>query len=546
MNMQWFYNLGLAKKLTAAFLVVMSFTVLLGVFSIYRLAAVESSLAEMTGKWVPGADVLRHLAADIAVFRGYEMQHILSGTKEEKRQWEKEMEALNNKIKNNLASYEKLVALPVGQELGRGLLKAWEDYLVEHDKITELSRQDKNVEAIALSKGSAKIQFDKAGESVDGNIKYISEMARETGARGKSLYTSSRNMIIGLVVAGFALGLWLTHFIVHRVTCRSLGWALKTLNRLADGDLTQNINVKSNEEIGQLFGAMKRIIEKLREFSSHVNQLTHDLTGSSKELLATTEAMNRSAQEQTGQTELVAGAVVEMSQTFTSVAGNADQASQASRETSQAAQTGFATVEEVMAEMRKIVGSVQASSVTIGKLGQSSRKIGDIIATIEEVADQTNLLALNAAIEAARAGEHGRGFAVVADEVRALAERTGKATKEISSMIKSIQQDTAQAVTSMMTSKKEVDSGLVKAEEARSALEYIVEVSGRSMDMIQQIATATEEQSVVTEQVSSNIETIAENTRSSASAIDQLQESSRMLAKLSEDLEETATWFKVA
>ena len=257
--------------------------------------------------------------------------------------------------------------------------------------------------------------------------------------------------------------------------------------------------------------------------------------------------MNQSAHEQTGQTEQVASAVTQMSQTYTDVAANAEQASVASKDTSNAAKSGFDTVAGVMDEMHKIVCTVQETSITIGKLGQSSRQIRDIVATIEEVADQPNLLALNAAIEAARAGEARSGIrGRCGREVRALAERTGKATKEISTMIKAIQQDTAQAVTSMMTSKKQVDGGLVKAEEASQALEHIVEVSSKSTDMVHTIATATEEQSVVTEQITENIEMIATGTRLSESAADQIQEKAGLLSKLSEELEETAMWFKVA
>ena len=162
------------------------------------------------------------------------------------------------------------------------------------------------------------------------------------------------------------------------------------------------------------------------------------------------------------------------------------------------------------------------------------------------MAEQTNLLALNAAIEAARAGEHGRGFAVVADEVRALAERTGKATKEIGGMITMIQQDTALSVSSMMTSKKEVDGGLQKAEEARSALEHIVGISRKSLDMIDSIASATEEQSVVTAEISKSIENIARGTRTTETASDQVQTLAKDFTKLADSLKQTAAWFRVA
>ena len=542
----WFYNLGLSKKLTATLMIVLSFTLITGIFSINRIGRFDGAITEMSEKWIPKSEILSRMYADVSTLRNLEVRHLVSGAGDERSRIEKELSSVLESIEKSANEYERKITRPEEKEQFEGFRKSWNAYLPLHARMLDLSRRGKAGEAFAVNREAGREAFEPVRSFIDKQMNVISAEIGKSKSESKRIYTSSLSVIIGLLVVSVVLGLWLTHFIVRRVTCRSLWWALKALETIAEGDLRQNINVKSTEEIGQLFGAMKKIIEKLREFSTHVNELTHSLARSSRELLATTEDMNHNAHQQAGQTDQVASAVVEMSQSFNDVASNAEEASRASQETSDAARGGFAIVEQVMGEMRNIVQSVEESSATIGKLGESSRTIGDIIATIEEVADQTNLLALNAAIEAARAGEHGRGFAVVADEVRALAERTGKATKEISAMIKAIQQDAVLAVSSMTTSRKEVDNGLAKAEEARMALEHIVEVSHRSMEMIQQIATATEEQSATTGQVSSNIELIASGTRTTEGAADQIQDSAKLLARLSDDLEQTATWFKVA
>ncbi len=354
-----------------------------------------------------------------------------------------------------------------------------------------------------------------------------------------------RLIIAGLLVISLLVGIWLTQFVVYKVFARSIWWTIKTLERIAEGDLTQKINVKSTDEIGQIFTAMKKINEKLCEVSGQINGLTQTLAESSIELLSATKELNAGAHEQTLLTEQMSEAVLNISESFNEVASNSEQAAEVSRNTSEAAQQGSATVDRVRDEMEKIVEITQESSDIIGKLGHSSREIGKIVATIGDVADMTDLLALNATIEAARAGEHGRGFAVVADEVRVLAERTTEATREIREMIKEIQRDTDQAVASMTNCKKQTDDGLTKVGESNRALDHIVEVSEQSMDMIKAIAAAAEEQSAMTREISSNVEVIASTTQSTESAAQQVQESATLLSKLSQELQKTAAWFRV-
>jgi methyl-accepting chemotaxis protein len=311
------------------------------------------------------------------------------------------------------------------------------------------------------------------------------------------------------------------------------------------GDFSQDVPVTSEDEVGQMGRSINKMFEDLRRIAGQIKGMTNTLASSTEEVSATTESLMQGAKEQSRQTEQAAAAVTEVSQTVMDVARNASEASKASLDMSRIAGEGRKKVEDTVAGMHGIAGTVKEAANTVGELGNASKEIGTIINTINDIADQTNLLALNAAIEAARAGESGRGFAVVADEVRKLAERTGKATKEIAVMIEKIQEETARSVTGMQTGLAEVEKGVALAEEAKSALERIVSASGVSTDMIQRIAAAAEEQSAATEQVSSNMEAIASVTRTTESSIDQIRVTVLDLSRMATELNSSAAWFKV-
>ena len=320
---------------------------------------------------------------------------------------------------------------------------------------------------------------------------------------------------------------------------------LNAFIKQADGDLTQEVHVKSHDEIGELTQTFNQTNHKLNDMLYNVTSHSNSVAASASQLSGASINIANNAQEQSEKTTQAASAMEELNSSFLSVAQNTGDAANSAKEASALAEKGGEIVTNTVSGINCISQSVNESASIIEVLGSKSEQIGEIIEVINDIAGQTNLLALNAAIEAARAGEQGRGFAVVADEVRKLAERTTSATKEIGDMIKGIQDDTEKAVTSMQAGTVEVKKGVESANQAGEALQQIVASVQNVTDMIQQIATAAEEQSSTGEEVSATLEAVADITKQTADASYTSSESSQNLDKLAQHLQQLVGSFKV-
>jgi methyl-accepting chemotaxis protein len=318
----------------------------------------------------------------------------------------------------------------------------------------------------------------------------------------------------------------------------------KILSEMAAGNFTQQIT-------GNYFGNYKlmkdninMVIDSLSSTLVEVANSASAVATSSGDISSSSEEMAAGSSEQTQQTAEVAAAVEEMTATILENTKNASFAAHTAIEAGNKAKEGGKVVKETIAGMLRITEVVNKSADTVEVLGKSSDQIGEIVQVIDDIADQTNLLALNAAIEAARAGEQGRGFAVVADEVRKLAERTTKATKEIAQMIKKIQKDTTEAVGSMHEGKQEVEKGKVLAMKADTVLTEIIVGAEKVSDIATQVAAASEEQSRTAEQISRNIEGISSVTQQSATGIQQIARAAEDLNQLTLSLQNSMNRFK--
>jgi methyl-accepting chemotaxis protein len=352
-------------------------------------------------------------------------------------------------------------------------------------------------------------------------------------------------------VAIIAIILSVVNRVTNNVIIRPLQEFVLQSERVSEGDLTHvdtpelERRMDSPDEIGQMARAFRKMIAGLRTLISQVGEAAAAVASSSSEISASTEEMAAGAHEQTSQSAEVASAVEEMAKTIIENSRNARATAETSKNAKDAAMKGGKVVEQTVEGMKRIAAVVRKSSETVQALGKSSDHIGAIVSVIDDIADQTNLLALNAAIEAARAGEMGRGFAVVADEVRKLAERTTKATKEIASMIKSIQTDTGGAVTAMVEGTGEVERGILLADKAGEALREIVRISQNLTSMVSQIAAASEEQSGASEQISKNVEAISAVTGETASGTQQIARAAEDLNRLTDELQRLLSTFKL-
>jgi len=319
----------------------------------------------------------------------------------------------------------------------------------------------------------------------------------------------------------------------------------EVLSVMATGDLTVRVSGEYQGDHQLMKISINKVAESLSEALGEVSEAVSATASAANEISSSSEEMAAGAQEQSAQTSEVVSAVEQMTKTIMVNTKNASFAAENAKSAGEKAKRGGMVVHDTISGMKRISEVVNDSAITVEALGKSSDKIGEIVQVINDIADQTNLLALNAAIEAARAGEQGRGFAVVADEVRKLAERTTKATKEIAMMIKQIQKDTLEAVKSMHEGTKEVENGTMLANNAGEVLKSIIAEAETVTDIAVQVAAASEEQSSASEQISRNVEGISNVTRETSSGIQQIAHAAEDLNKLTVTLQDLVAKFKV-
>ncbi len=395
---------------------------------------------------------------------------------------------------------------------------------------------------------SGKEWVEKATEGIDSILDVSAAVGKMVDSRiVPDLRASKRSMILS--VAGLALIILLGVASLFVINGKVISPMLFLNDRMAaiekSGDLTVKIDVTSRDESGQMAAAFNRMMEKFHGVVREIHSSVDYLASSSEELSASATQIAGGSQAQASKAAQVSTAAQEMSATITEVARNVSSASEAAMEANRVAVSGGDIVARTIESMNGISRTASESSVIISNLGSRSHEIGNIINVIDDIADQTNLLALNAAIEAARAGEQGRGFAVVADEVRKLAEKTMKATKEIGEMISAMQTETGRAISSMESEVSAVNAGARLAGEAGDALKNIIDRVSVVTSMVHNITTALEEQSAATEQIGGDIESVSGVIAETSKSAQQIAVASNEIARLAAGLKQNVEIFRI-
>jgi len=414
-------------------------------------------------------------------------------------------------------------------------IKLTKDCMLCHGGVADSRNKD------GLDPIGAKMEGWRVGEQ-HGAFELIADLAPiQKKIRSQILAAAAVTLVLTVVCVALML------VALRRMIVRPAASILGMLRDIAEGegDLTRRLECVNQDEIGSISCTFNVFISKLQTIVGKVALDTVQVASSAALLHQTAGQMATGTEEVAAQAATIATAGEEMAATAADIAHNCLKAAEEGGKANDAALAGAAVVEKAVATMGQISDRVKDTARTVSGLGERSEQIGEIISTIEDIADQTNLLALNAAIEAARAGEQGRGFAVVADEVRALAERTGRATREIGGMIRTIQQETRQAVSAMEEGVAQVALGTEETGRSGEALGNIVAQIATVTGQLQQIATAAEQQTATTSEISSNIQQMTFVVQETARGAQASAQAATELSLLAEDLEKAVGNFKL-
>ena len=539
-------NSRIITRLLIGFGLVLALLIGVGSGGIWSMIRMSHGIEEIK-EGFQTAEYSQRLRANLNQMRRFEKDILLNIEKPEKvagyrKQYDEVLERFNKR-------FAAVVALSTDakeKELVAGIRQNFEIYrngfngVYEQIKLGKLANKDLANQQMEAFKDASHKTEKLVLELAEKNSRDVEQELKTGDVARKTMVTVIAAMLATAIAAAIFICIAISRSII--VPVRRLA---EKAGLLAAGDLTVEVDNHSSDEIGQLAGAFRSMAENLSRTISQIAQSSVQVAASSSQLQATAGRIASGAEEVAFQTTSVATASEEMSTTSGDIAQNCQLAAETSNRASDTARSGAAVVRETIDGMERIAGQVRAAAKTVEDLGSRSDQIGAIIGTIEDIADQTNLLALNAAIEAARAGEQGRGFAVVADEVRALAERTTRATREISEMIKGIQKETKGAVAAMEEGVAEVEKGTSSSIKSGDALETILEQINDVTMQVNQIATAAEEQTATTNEITSNIHRITAVVQATSRGAAETASASANLSHESEQLQRLVGQFRL-
>ncbi|MBI6681180.1 methyl-accepting chemotaxis protein [Pseudomonas viridiflava] len=546
--MNWFYNAKLSTKLFISFALCALITLVVGIIGSQGIGDLSNSLKLTFSNNLVSVAKTNETKAN-AIAQNRDLYRLLSAVAADAPQSAKDQVVAS--LRENRAQAEKAYAAyrttPLEDDeraAGDLMDKDWPAYQAAIDRAVSV--------ALAGDVGAARALVD--GEVRDIYLKVMNELnimvdsnARQTGegavAAGKTESAAKLNLYVGIGVAflaAFLLGLF-----ISRVISRPIASALVNAQRIAGGDLTQPIVSLHRDEAGLMLSALGDMQNSLKNTIGQISSAADQLASAAEELNAVTEESSRGLTRQNDEIQLAATAVTEMTAAVEEVARNAISTSDASKLTSTEAATGRDQAREAVNAINTVSTEISSSTAMVEELAGRVREIGQVLDVIRGIAEQTNLLALNAAIEAARAGEQGRGFAVVADEVRALAARTQASTGEIEAMIGSVQSSADQAVRAMGNSRTLASNTQSLAQATGQSLERIAQSIAEINDRNMLIATASEEQSHVAREVDRNLINIQDLSTQTAAGANQTSASSQELSRLAISFNNLVGKFKV-